>query len=356
MTSRPDLFEADPEWTAFATKHGYLKDTSTDPSLPVKLDLPNNRAQQTISESQWAKAHPISSVGYTSSLSTIKARDGADLSVKVSFPSRLAKPSATKEKLPVLFVTHGGGWIQGTHITEEAWLLWPLYEHFDLCIVSVEYRLAPEHAFPMWMDDCWDVLEQTLSSPDGLLSKFASGTAFELNLSRLILGGSSAGAGCAAYLSQTCRDKNIPLHGVLLNVPVLCDYRHQPAACTQPGNSYEQCTHSFLSAGEMRAVWDLVIPSTSVGADPRASPLLGDLSGLTRHAVFVAGQDPLRDEALAYVKKLETAGGEVTHFTYQGVPHTFAENWDLSATQRFWGDIRAVFKKWLAEKELEGQR
>jgi len=62
--------------------------------------------------------------------------------VKVSFPSRFSKTSGEKEKLPVLFVTHGGGWIQGTHITEEAWSLWPLYEHFDLMVVSVEYRLA----------------------------------------------------------------------------------------------------------------------------------------------------------------------------------------------------------------------
>ncbi|KAJ9608815.1 hypothetical protein H2200_006586 [Cladophialophora chaetospira] len=345
-----NLFETDPDWTSFAKKHGYLKDAGAHPSIPVKLDIPTNRAQQNISEAEWTKNHPLESVGYTSFLSTIKVHDGADISVKLSIPIRLSSPSkaATKEKLPVLFVTHGGGWIQGTHITEEAWLLWPLYQHFDLCIISVEYRLAPEHQFPTWMDDCWDVLEQVLSSPDEFLSTFIADPTFELDLGKLILTGSSAGGGCAAYLSQTCRDKNIPVHGVVLNVPVLCDYRHLPAECTRPQNSYEQCTHSFLSSGEMRAVWDLVITSTETGADPKASPLLGDLKGLQKHAVFVAGQDPLRDEALAYVKELGSAGVDVTHFTYKGVPHTFAEYWELSATQRFWTDIRGVYQKWLA--------
>ena len=156
MSSDANLFEADPEWTSYAEKHGYLKDPSTAPTLPIKLDLPADRAQQAISEAEWARKHPFSAVGYTSYLTTIKVRDGADISVKISFPSRLSGSSATahREKLPVLFVTHGGGWVQGTHITEEAWLVWPLCEHFDLYVVSVEYRLAPEHEFPTWMDDC----------------------------------------------------------------------------------------------------------------------------------------------------------------------------------------------------------
>lgn len=350
MNSSADLFEADPEWTSYATRHGYLKDPSVQPVLPVKLDLATGRAQQTVSEAEWAEKHPLSSVGYASSLSTIKVRDGVNISVKLSFPSRLSGPSATatKEKLPVLFVTHGGGWIKGTHTTEEAWLLWPLYEHFDLCFVSVEYRLAPENEFPTWMDDCWDVLEQLQSSPEAFMSTFNTNVIFDLDVSKLMLAGSSAGAGCAAYLSQHCRDKNIPIHGVVLSVPVLCDCRHLPSECTQTGNSYEQNTHSFLSSGDMRAVWELVIPSARAGSDPKASPLLGDVKGLSSHAVFIAGQDPLRDEGLAYVKKLEKEGVNVDLFKYQGVPHTFAEIWELRATQRFWTDIRGVIKAWLA--------
>ena len=146
------------------------------------------------------------------------------------------------------------------------------------------------------------------SLPEAFRSKFKFNAVFELDVSKLVLAGSSAGAGCAAYLSQHCRDKDIPIQGVVLNVPVLCDYRHLPSECNQPGNSYEQSMHSFLSSGEMRAVWELVIPSAMADSDSMASPLLGDVKGLSKHAIFVAGQDPLRDEGLAYAKKLETEG------------------------------------------------
>jgi acetyl esterase len=354
MESQATLFDSDPDWVAFAKKNGYLTEFLQLDNSPIEFDIPTSRKQQAISEGDWARKHPLSSVGYTSYRSGIHVRDRTAVTVKISIPSRLLETprDSQREKLPVLLVTHGGGWFKGTHITEEAWLLWPLYNHFDLCIVSVEYRLAPEHKFPTWMDDSWDVLEQLLSSPDEFLSKFqtdrTSTFTFSLDIEKLILAGSSAGAGCSAYLSQACRDKHITVFGVILNVPVLCDYRHQPAACTQPQNSYEQCTHAFMSSGIMRAVWDLTIPSLTAGADPKASPLLGNLKDLPKHAIFVAGQDPLRDEGIAYADGLEKAGCSTELFVYKGVPHVFAEFWELEATQRFWTDIRGILKSWLA--------
>jgi acetyl esterase/lipase len=98
----------------------------------------------------------------------------------------------------------------------------------------------------------------------------------------------------------------------------------------------------------MRAVWDLVLPSTTAGSDPKASPLLGNLKDLSKHAIFVAGQDPLRDEGITYAKTLETEGVDTSLFMYKGVPHVFAEFWELETTQNFWSDIRGVLKKWLA--------
>ncbi|KAK5030375.1 hypothetical protein LTS07_005159 [Exophiala sideris] len=307
-----DLFTSDPNWAAFAKEHGYLK-PSPLPSAPVELDLATNRANQTISEAEWARSHPLSSFGYTSCLTTVKVRDGTEISVKLSYPTR----QQSQTKLPVLFVTHGGGWVQGTHITEEAWLLWPLYSVFDLAVISVEYRLASEHKFPTWMDDSWDVLERLLSDPEIFVSKFQPQAEISLDAQKVILSGSSAGAGTAAYLSQTCRDKNIPIYD------------------------------SLLSSGEMRAVWDLIIPSATVGADLKASPLLGRVEGLRKHLIFVAGQDPLRDEGLAYAKKLQSAGVNVKLHVFPGVPHSFAEFWELDATQRFWRDIREGLEEWL---------
>ena len=356
MGSREALFKADPGWTSFAHKNGYLKEALPVEAPVVELDLPTNRKQQTVSEAEWTKKHPLSSVGYTSLLATAQVRDGAAVSCQIvcAFSTTWPVQHIGKEQASSAFLSPMvDGWVQGTHVIEEAWLLWPLYEHFDLCMISVEYRLAPEHKFPTWMGDCWDVLEQVISSPDGFLANFnadaASTTTFDFSLAldKLILAGSSAGAGCSAYLSRTCRDKGIPIYGVILNVPVLCDYRHHPPECTQSDSSYAQCTHAFMSSGVMRAVWDLTLPSPTAGSDPKASPLLGDLQGLPRHAIFVAGQDPLRDEGLAYAEKLRSEGVDVQLFVYPGVPHVFAEFWELEATQRFWGDIRGVCRRWL---------
>lgn len=336
------LFESDPNWAAFATKHDYIK---TEPTSPVKLDIPSNRAGQAVSEQTWGSEHPLSSVGYTSFAANLRVRDGAEVNVKISYPLR----AAGQAKLPVVFVTHGGGWIQGTHITEEAWLLWPLYEQFDLVVISVEYRLAPEHRFPTWVEDSWEILQQVLSAPTQFVSQFqsasAGGFALDIDPTRVILAGSSAGGGIAAVLSQKCRDQNVPIWGVILNVPVLCDYRHLPVDCVE---SYNQCTASFLSSGEMKAVWDLVIPSETAGSDPTVSPLLGSVAGLPRHIIFVAGQDPLREEGLAYAKKLEKDGAvDVQLHVYKGVPHTFAEFWELDATRRFWEDFRGSLTSWV---------
>lgn len=74
----------------------------------------------------------------------MQVRDGAAIEVKVSRSMQVDD----QQLLPMLFVTHGGGWVQGTHITEEARLLWLLLQGFDMVIVSVYYRMAPEIDLP----------------------------------------------------------------------------------------------------------------------------------------------------------------------------------------------------------------
>src|ERR1700761_3835133 len=114
MDSKATLFEADPNWTSFAKKNGYLPESLPLDVPPVELDIPTNRKQQAINEGDWARNHPLSAVGYSSYQAGIHVRDGTAISVKISVPSRLveASGSSRQEKLPVLFVTHGGGWIQ----------------------------------------------------------------------------------------------------------------------------------------------------------------------------------------------------------------------------------------------------
>lgn len=351
IMSYPDYFTSHPEWTAFATKHGYSLPSPTNSHLsnpiePTAIDIIQARAREEKKNSDFIAKHPLESLGYKSHFVTVNAPDGADLSVKISFPNASRLEKGGTKALPVLFVTHGGGWIEGSHTSEEAWLLWPLYTHFDLAIVSVEYRMAPEHRFPTWIEDSWSVLKKLLSRDEMILSRVN----IQLDLEKVILAGSSAGATISAVLSQRCRDEELSVFGVVLNVPVLCDYRHFPVDYEGKGrvSSYAQGIDAYLSSGVMAWVWNIAHPSSASGSDPKASPLLGTLAGLPRHLVFIAGQDCLRDEGMDYAIKLKKVGVEVDLHVYPGVPHTFSQFWELTATRKFWEDFRDVLGRWLS--------
>lgn len=346
--STPDYFTSDRGWEAYAFENGYPLPSNATPSLnpiePLGMDIAQARAGQAESDAEWAAAHPLEEVGCVSKFIAFKVRDGTEISVKVSHPDAGRLRKRGDAALPVLFVTHGGGWIQGTHLSEEAWLLRPLYAQFNLVVISVEYRLAPEHQFPTWIEDCWDVLENLFASEGSMFSDLG----LKLDLEKVILAGSSSGAGISAILSQTCRDEGVSIFGVILNVPVLCDYRHFPAKYRVKGSlsSYQQCVETF-SSGAMVWVWNQVQPSALTGADPRISPLLGDCGNLPRHMVFVAGQDALRDDGIAYATKLKEAGVQIDLNIYKGLPHHFSQISELKATARFQEDLRTTLKGWL---------
>ncbi|KAJ5806668.1 uncharacterized protein N7503_004270 [Penicillium pulvis] len=353
--STPDYFTSDPDWEAFATKNDIPLPSTTPgpPSGPIdftQFDFASMRAEEATSNAKWAENHPIEGVGYTAKSATVRARDGADIDVKVSFPllDRLQPIRQDGISLPVLFVTHGGGWIQGNHNLEELWFLYPLYTRFDFVIVSVEYRLAPENRFPTWIEDSEDVLEALLDSPEGFVGSNAN---IKVNLNQLILAGSSSGAGISAVLSQICRDKGIPINGVILNVPMLCDPRNFPVSEYGPSEeslrSYTQCMDIFMGSNGLLGIWNLIHPDPASSLNIKASPLLGSLKGLPRHLIFVAGQDPLRDEGIAYVRKLEEGNVSVTLHVYKGVPHNFGHYWELKATKMFWEDMKATLQKWV---------
>ncbi|KAJ4299249.1 hypothetical protein N0V90_004493 [Kalmusia sp. IMI 367209] len=351
--SSKDHFVSSPDWSSFAIKNNIpLPSNSTPGALdkikPIQLDYKANRVRQLAEHAQWRADHPLSSVGYASHEVSVTARDGHALSIKISYPHAARLANAPKKPLPVLFVTFGGGWIQGTHTTEECWLLWPLYPSFDVVIVSVNYRVGPENEAPIWVEDSWDVLQKLFS---GTESAFRL-EGLEMDLGRVILAGSSAGAGISAALSQRCRDEKLPLFGVVLNVPVLCDYRHFEKAEAEAGvsvRSYESGTEAILPSGAMMWIWNTLYPSPENSRNPTASPLLGSVEGLPRHLIFAAGQDALYDEAIAYATKLRNTRVKVHVEIYEGVPHIFAEFWELEATKRFWGDIRKNLEQWFGE-------
>ena len=357
MESDHNWFELDADWAAHAVDNGlHLPDKGDvckiEAIMPAVLDVTKGREDQLISQRVWTNKHPLSSIGYEFLEFTVRGPNGNEIPVKASWPRQDQKRNQAGQgqdsPLPVLFVTHGGGFIQGTHVSEEQWLLWPLYDRQELIIVSIEYRLAPEHRFPAWIDDSWYVLTQMFAHP----SSFISSEDILLDVDSVILAGSSTGACISAVLSQRCRDAGIVHKGVILNVPVLCDYRHFPYSDFRNLNknhilSYEQCTKTVLPSSVMKAVWDLAVPSTSLGSDPHVSPLLGRLESLPAHVIFVAGHDPVRDEGIFYANKLRKADVPIDLRVYPGVPHTFAEIHELMSTKKFWKEMNECVEKLL---------
>jgi acetyl esterase len=340
MSSNARYFESSADWERFTQTRPALQFKTNPPFADPPIDVPAGRASQIIEEAKWASDHPLESFGYTAQLHTVSAQDGHEIGIKVYHP--LKKTGVPSEPLPLLFVTHGGGWVKGTYATEEAWLLYPLLQNFSFIVVSVDYRRAPEYTYPFYIEDSWDALQEVVRKRSA---------EFGIQRDRIFLAGSSAGALIAAVLAQKARDAKetarLVVEGVILNVPITCHPGHFPADKYE-FTSYDQCGGALLSSGVMRQIWDISVPNSADWTSPRASPLLGDVSGLPAHLIFVAGQDPLRDEGIAYAQKLKGAAVDVEVHVYQGVPHVFAEFWELETTERFVRDLIDGVRRLLA--------
>jgi acetyl esterase len=225
-------------------------------------------------------------------------------------PLRLYTPvDARGDALPGLVFYHGGGFVIGD-----------LETHDDLCrclangsgcrVVSVDYRLAPEHPFPAAVDDCWAATQYVA----------ANARAFGIDAARLAVGGDSAGGNLAAVVAQLAKLSGGPsIKFQLLIYPV-----------TQLGSSHETVSMRenakgyFLEKDGMDWFTRCYVADPAHRNDPRVSPLLcKDLTGLPPAYVITAGFDPLRDEGKDYADALDKAGVSVTYVHYPSMVHGF---------------------------------
>ena len=224
-------------------------------------------------------------------------------------PARLYRGAATGT-LPVLVFFHGGGWVVGG-IESHDTVCRHLASRASCAVVSVDYRLAPEHKFPAAVEDC-------LAATAWVAGNAA---ALGVDAARLAVGGDSAGGNLAAVVSMLARDRGAPriTHQLLIYPATDAAMRHESI-----GRFAEDYV---LTRATMRWFYDQYLRAPEDAADWQASPLAApDLKGLPPAYVLTAGYDPLCDEGDAYAARLAAAGVAVTHRAFPGQVHGFAMN------------------------------
>jgi acetyl esterase len=212
-------------------------------------------------------------------------------------PVRLYRPS--DGELPALVFCHGGGWVIGSLDSHDA-LCRTLAARSGCAVVSVDYRLAPEHRFPAAVEDAW-------TATTWAAQRFP----------RLAVGGDSAGGTLSAVTALRARDRDLPLALQVLVYPVT-DFAFDTPSYREHGTSLN------LTEETMRWFWEQYLPENEDGADPEVSPLRApDLAGVAPALVVTAEFDPLCDEAEAYAARLERAGVPVVLSRYDGQVHGF---------------------------------
>lgn len=343
-----DLFTSSPTWAAM------LADPN-GPAAGAKLTFDansiypwkQNREERQTMEEAWSKQFPPSKYGYQRTEVQVTMRDGVSIPVKIYRPEK----TSSDKPLPLVFNTHGGGWYQGSTLTEEIFLMRAIMISFEFVIVSPEYRLAPEHPFPTALDDCWDTFLWTLKNEELL--------AFDRQ--NVLLAASSAGGSLTSAIAVRVgnaiagdfgdevspelvdfQTKKTRVKGVVLNVPITCHPDFLPDK--YPNTSYAEAVSgtTLLCSEEMHKIWALyAAPSGKYsGANPEISPLLADLRNFPPSWIYIAGQDPVRDEAVAFGQKLKEAGRNVEVVMYPGVPHVFGAFDDLMETKKLWQDCK----------------
>jgi acetyl esterase len=225
-------------------------------------------------------------------------------------PARVYTPKTPRKAnglAPVLVFFHGGGWTIGNLDSHDV-VCRKLADEGELIVISVDYRLAPEHKFPAAVDDAIAA------------TKWIADNAKQLGIdaSRLAVGGDSAGGNLAAVVAISAREG----HGPAIAAQVLI-YPAIDFALTHPSHS-EPATSILLTHSVIRWFRDNYLNSTADVHDWRASPARAKtLIGLPAAYVLTAGADPLRDEGDEYAQRLKEAGVPVTYRTFPGQFHGF---------------------------------
>jgi acetyl esterase len=220
---------------------------------------------------------------------------------------RYRPQGAAAGPLPTLIYYHGGGFVIGNIETHDSTCR-RLANKSRCQVISIDYRLSPEHPFPAPTDDGVAAFRHIRDNA----------AACGADAKRLAVGGDSAGGAIAAVVCQVLRDSGEQGPAFQMLIYPATDSSKQSASRVAFAEGY------FLTKDLMDWFWKAYVPASTDLADLRLSPLLAkDFKGLPPAFVLTAGYDPLRDEGRAYADRLIEAGIKTTYVNYPGTIHGF---------------------------------
>jgi acetyl esterase/lipase len=221
---------------------------------------------------------------------------------------KIYEPRVKNGLLPGVLYIHGGGYILGSADMMDA-ALQQLVAEIQCVIVSVDYRLAPEHPYPAPVEDCYAALTWFSENADKLGS----------DSSRIAVVGPSAGGGLTAAVSLLARDRNGP--AILFQMPL---YPMLDDRCLTK-SSNEITDERVWSKAKNRLGWEMYLGEKGTESPYAAPARAEDLSGLPPTYTCVGDLDPFRDETIHYVSRLTQAGVPTEFHLYPGCFHGFEE-------------------------------
>jgi len=231
-----------------------------------------------------------------------RAADGTSL------PLRVHRPLGSRGSArPAVLNFHGGGWVSGD-VRQSEWWASSVAAQAGVVVVSVEYRLAPEHPFPGPPEDCYDATLWVAEHADDL----------GVDPSRLAVMGDSAGGNLAAVVAMMARDRGAP--------PLAAQVLVYPSVdlADELPSERENANAPILTSKDVANTPQLYFAGSARDRrDPYASPLRGKHEDLPPALIQTAQYDPLRDHGAAYAAALRTAGVEVRLTNYVDAVHGY---------------------------------
>ena len=306
-----------------------------DPRVKRFLDVlaagkPPNALETSVEQRRLGLAELMKLGGPEPAVSRVEDRTlpgpAGDLAVRIYTPL-----DAPGERLPGLVYFHGGGLVAGTVATHDS-IARALARSGACRIVSVDYRLAPEHPFPAALDDALAAITHI----------GAHAADFGIDAARLGIGGDSAGGTLAAATAQAVARIGSPRLALQLLICPILDYSRSTDSRRELASGYlvDQATldHDLLHYA----------PPGTDPSDPRISPLRAEaVDGLPRTLIHTAEFDPLRDEGRDYFERLTRAHSEVSYTCHPGMIHLFyglgaVIPYARTAFEQIGGEIRAA--------------